>query len=139
MRQIDISGAIVQSSLPEADARRLTSWLPEIVAKLRPQAPQQASNNEIRVGNKGSLVLYADGGWYDFEADRSGHGALSFAEYELGDTGKTRRFAAEWLSRPGFGSFVPEAISEEAAKARAELFARRATEVLEKMLPAEQW
>jgi putative DNA primase/helicase len=139
MRQIDISSAVVQPPLPEADARRLTSWLPEIVVKLRPQAPQQANNGEIRVGNRGSLALYADGGWTDYEADRGGHGAFSFVEYELGDAGKARRFAAEWLSRPGFGSFVPEAISEEAAEARAELFARRATEALEKMLPAERW
>jgi hypothetical protein len=139
MRQIDISGAAVQLSLPEADDRRLTSWLPEIVARFRPTAPQQANNGEIRVGSRGSLALYADGGWWDYEADRGGPGALSFAEYELEDTGKARRFAAEWLSRSGFGSFVPETISAEAAKARAELFAQRAREALANMIPAEQW
>jgi hypothetical protein len=132
---------VVQLSLPEADARRLTSYLPEIVARFRPAAPQRADNDTLRVGNKGSLVLHTDGGdWFDFEADHGGHGALSFVIHELdGNTVAARRFAAEWLSRPGFGSFAPEGISEAAAQARAELNARRAQEVIERMLPAEQW
>ena len=139
MRQIDISNAAVQPLLSDPDSRRLTSWLSEIVAQLRPNAPQRDDNGAIRTGNRGSLVLYPDGGWFDFEADRGGHGALSFLKYELGNISKVRSVAAEWLSRPGSGRFVPEAISEEAARARAELYAQRAREALRDMQPAEQW
>jgi hypothetical protein len=131
---------VVQLSLPEAEARRLTSFFPKIAARFRPEAPQSADNGTIRVGNKGSLVLYADGGWFDFEADHGGHGAFSFVVHELnGNTVAARRFAAEWGSRPGFGSFVPDKISEAAAEARAKLYARRAREAIAQMLPAEAW
>jgi putative DNA primase/helicase len=136
---MDPLNKIVYLPLPAADARRLTSWFPEIVARWRPDAPQRSDNSSIRVGNKGSLVLYADGGWYDFEADQGGHGALSFVACETEDAVAARRFASEWLSRPGFGSFEPDGISEAAAQARAELYARRAQEIIEQTLPVEQW
>jgi hypothetical protein len=136
MRHIGASGVIVQLSLPEADARRLTSFFPEIAARFRPGAPQRVDNGTIRVGRKGSLVLYADGGWFDYEADTGGYGAFSFVIHEFaGDTAKARRFASEWLSRAGFGSFVPDKISEAAAEARAERNACWARQVLDTMQP----
>jgi hypothetical protein len=86
------------------------------------------------------LVLYRDCGWYDFEADHGGHGAFSFLVHEFaGDTAKARRFASEWLSRAGHGTFDPAGIDVEAAQARAKLYARRAREAIEQMLPAEAW
>jgi hypothetical protein len=118
----------------------LTTFFPEIAARFRPGAPQRVDNGTIRVGNKGSLVLHGDGTWYDFEDDAGGSGALSFVSHELdGNTIAARRFASEWLSRAGHGTFDPAGINLEAAQARAKLYARRAREVLEQMLPTEAW
>src|SRR6516225_7470795 len=140
MRHVGSGGVVVQLPLPAAEARRLTSWFPEIAARFRPGAPQRVDNGTIRVGNKGSLVLYRDGSWHDFEADQGGHGAFSFVAHELeNNTVTARRFAAEWLSRPGFGSFDPAGINVDAAQARAELYAQRAREAIKQMLPAEAW
>ena len=123
-------------SLPDIQARLLTSWLPEIAARLRPEAPQQASNGEIRVGRKGSLALYSDGGWADYESDQAGLGALSLITHELGDAATARRFALDWLkTHPGVGSFVPDRITEAAAQARAERNALWAKQVLDRMQP----
>jgi putative DNA primase/helicase len=117
-------------SFPDQQARLLTSWLPEIVAKLRPGAPQQASNGEIRVGRKGSLALYADGGWIDYESDHGGHGALSLIAHDLG-AAAARQFSLDWLeTHPGIGSFTPTKISEFAARERAERHAAWARQVI---------
>jgi hypothetical protein len=140
MPHIGASGVIVQLPLPQGEQQRLTSFFPEIAARFRPGAPQRVDNGTIRVGNKGSLVLYRDGSWHDFEADEGGNGAFSFAIHEFGgDTVKARRFTSEWLSRAGHGTFDPAGINVEAAQVRAELYAQRAREALEQMLPAEAW
>jgi hypothetical protein len=140
MRHIDKQGGVVQLALSEAQLRQLTSWLPEIVAALRKGAAIQANGDEIRVGAKGSLALYPDGGWMDYEADHGGPDAISFIAHELGTQGPgaVRRFAVDWLAaHPGTGSFVPDRIGEAAAQARAERHAAWAREALDKMQPLE--
>jgi hypothetical protein len=138
MKHVDTHGGVVQLSLSDAQLRQLTSWLPQIAADLRKGAPIQNSGDEIRVGNKGSLALYPDGGWMDYEADHGGPDALSFIAHELGSKGPAtiRRFAVDWLTtHPGAGSFVPDQISEAAAKARAARHAARAKAALEQLQP----
>jgi hypothetical protein len=136
MRHVGNPGAAVQLPLSQDERRRLSSFFPQIAARFRPEAPQQVSNGEIRVGRKGSLALYAGGAWFDYEDDAGGPDAFSFAIHELGNTNAARRFAAEWLmSRPGFGSFVPDEISEAAAEARAERNACWARQVIATMQP----
>jgi hypothetical protein len=122
-------------SLTEPDAQRLSTFMVEIVVQQRPGIQQHATNNgEIRFGRKGSLALYADGSWMDYEADRGGYGAVSLIKHLTGwGAVDTDRFARNWLkTHQGVGSFQIDQISEAAARARDELYARRAQEVIDK-------
>ena len=134
MRHIGAHTTVVQFALPAPEARRLTSFLPEIVAKLRPGASiQKVNDHEIRVGSKGSLAVYAEGGWMDYEADRGGHGAAAWLVHELGPR-EAHRYALDWLAtHPGAGSFSPDQISESATRERAEQHARWAQQVVATM------
>jgi hypothetical protein len=128
-----------QYGLSDADHRRLTTWLPEIATALRPGAPVAANGDEVRLGNKGSLTIYADGGWIDFEADHRGYGALTLiAHLSEEDPAVVRRFALAWLrDHPGMGQFKLDHASEAAAAARVERNAVWAQQIVEQALPVD--
>jgi hypothetical protein len=128
---------IVQFSLPEADLARLNTWLPEIATSLRPDAPVHANGDEIRIGHKGSLALYPDGGWMDYEADIGGPDALTFIAHDTEqDAAGVRRFAIDWLRRhAGFGPLVPPQSTTNPQAARDRLHADWAREILANVVP----
>lgn len=65
------------------DAERLNTFLPEIVAQAKPDAPIKCQpDGSVRVGNKGALVLGpAAGLWYDHEASTGGHSASTLLKH----------------------------------------------------------
>ena len=101
-RQRKLSAA----GLSAADAERLNTWAHQIAIELRPEAPVRTeSGGAIRVGNKGSLAISAEAGfWNDFEAGKNGVTALSLIEHLLGETSSPVRWAREFLrSHDGAG------------------------------------
>ena len=64
-------------------AERLNTWLPEIAAVLRPEAPAKAQpDGSVRIGNKGSLSLGPGTGlWYDHAAGEGGRDAPSLIRH----------------------------------------------------------
>jgi hypothetical protein len=115
----------------------LNTWLPVIAQTLLPDAPVLATGDEIRLGTKGSLALYSDGGWMDYEADHGGDDAVTLiAHLAEQDLAWVRRFALDWLKmHQGNGPFSLTGINENAARRRAERNAARAREALDKMVP----
>jgi hypothetical protein len=123
--------------LSAGDAGRLSTWMPEIAAALRPGVPVTAIGDEIRIGRKGSLVLHADGGWHDHEAAVGGFGGSTLIVHLRDCTPvEARQFAQGWLrDHPGTGRFVLNHISEAAAQERAQRHAAWAKRITETALP----
>ena len=132
------SGSNVQLPLSEADQLRLDTWAVELATELRPGAPQAlGSEDEIRIGRQGSLALYPDGHWFDYEADEYGPGAFSLVLHDLnGDLTAATRFATEWLrTHPGNGSREPHQTASIEAENRAKRHAEWAQQVLQQVAP----
>jgi putative DNA primase/helicase len=128
---------IAQHGLSDAEHRRLTTWSPEIATALRPGVPITACGDEIRIGNKGSLALYPDGGWSDYEAAFGGFGASSLIVH-LGSfsASEARKFSQTWLrDHPGTGRFSIDGICEAKAQASAQRNADWARQVTERAQP----
>jgi hypothetical protein len=136
-RRISPNDKIVHLHLPAADAERLNTWTPEIAATLRPDAPVHPNGDEIRFGNKGSLAIYTDGGFMDYEADIGGADAMALiAHLTEQHAAAVRRFAVDWLrTHPGIGPLVPSRMTADAQAARDRLRAEWAREVLAKIIP----
>jgi hypothetical protein len=129
---------VVHLQLPAVDLQRLDTWMPDIAATLRPGAPvAPKGNGEIRIGRRGSLAIYPDGGFMDYEADIGGHGAMALiAHLTEQEAAAVRRFALDWLrAYPGIGPLVPSQMNAEAAIARDQLHAARAHDVLMNLVP----
>jgi hypothetical protein len=135
-RRITASGTIVQFSLPTADAKRLSTWSPEIVQTLLPDAPCHSNGHETRFGRRGSLAVYPDGGWFDYEAYAGGDDAVTLIAHLIDNPAGVRSFSLDWLkAHPGVGPFALTENNEDAARRRDELHAARAHEALGKMVP----
>jgi putative DNA primase/helicase len=107
MSQAGATSKLDQLGLEDAECARLTSWMPEIAAELSPGAPVRRHGSETRVGRKGSLVVYDDGGWHSYEADEGGHGPRSLIEFLCRGIGiaEVRQKALAWLhTHTGVGS-----------------------------------
>jgi hypothetical protein len=131
------SGTSVQLSISEADQMRLDSWIIDIATELRPGTPQSiGSEGEIRVGRRGSLALYPDGHWFDYEADQYGPGAFALILHDLDDDlADATQWTAEWLrTHPGNGSREPRHASTAEADARAQRHAEWAEWALQHMV-----
>jgi hypothetical protein len=70
-----------QFGLSDSEYKRLVTWMPELASELSPSAPVCRNENETRIGRKGSLCVFHDGGWYNFEADEGGWGPRSLVEH----------------------------------------------------------
>ena len=75
-----------KASSKTAEAERINTFLPEIVASFKPDSPLKAqADGSTRVGNKGALVLGPEAGlWYDHEASVGGRTAHTLLKH-LGD------------------------------------------------------
>jgi hypothetical protein len=132
------TATVVQLNFTATELTRLDTWGPTIATELRMNAPVYVgSEGETRIGRRGSLAIYPDGGWMDFEGDHGGPGALSLILYLGGqDPAWVRRFVQDWLqAHPGNGPLHPDTIGEGEAKKRAERYAARAREVLAEIQP----
>jgi hypothetical protein len=126
--------------ISDADSARLDTWIAEITTELRSGAPQSiGSEGEIRVGRQGSLALYPDGHWFDYEADQYGPGAFALVLHELeGEPHAAVQWVREWLRmHPGNGARQPQRISSDEAAARAQRHAEWAHWVLQHLVPIE--
>jgi hypothetical protein len=88
-------------------AERLNTFLPDIVAQIRSDAPIKAQGDgSVRVGNKGALVLGPQAGlWYDNEASVGGYTALQLIKH-LG-VNAPRKFSRDFLTEhKGHGSLA---------------------------------
>jgi hypothetical protein len=132
------NGTAVQLPIGDADSARLDTWIVEIAAELRPDAPHATgSEGEVRVGRKGSLALYPDGHWFDYEADQYGPGAFTLILHDLdGDPDTAVQWAADWLrTHHGNGSRAPQQIGSAENEARAHRHAEWAQWVLQHAVP----
>jgi hypothetical protein len=112
-----------QLGLDRVQSARLDSWAPDIARDLRPHAPNRIdSEGRLRLGNKGSLVIYNGSGWSDWEAGEHGPDAVSLIRHLLDGTSlEARAFATNWLANhPGNGAFtaIPPSDAERARKDR---------------------
>ena len=115
-----------------ATAERFNTFLPEIVALIRPDAPIKAqADGSVRVGNKGALVLGPTAGlWFDHEASVGGRNARSLLMH-LG-VSAPQKFSRQFLAEhDGTGSLEvdPEETPDsklEASRAAMELFIHQA-------------
>jgi hypothetical protein len=118
------------------DSKRLDTWAPEIAQTLLPGVPCHSNGDEIRIGRKGSLALYADGGWFDYEAWVGGDDTVTLIAHLTENPAEVRRFSLDWLkAHPGAGSFALSGANEDAARKRAELHAARAREAQAQQIP----
>jgi len=86
---------------------RLSSFAPDLIKVLRPDAPIRPDGCNLRFGTKGSLLIRSTGTWSDFEAGKSGHGALALiAHLKACPLAEAIAWARDWLAQhPGRGSF----------------------------------
>jgi hypothetical protein len=100
---------------------RLQSWITRVATDCRQGAPVRlGSKGETRIGNKGSLAIYTDGGWQDYAAGTGGNDVCSLLLHLL-DTSpiEARRHAIEWLNHhPGTGSCTSAPLSAQEVQAR---------------------
>ena len=96
-----------QPFLSAEEESRLSSFAPDLIKVLRPDAPMRADGCNLRFGNKGSLLIRRTGTWSDFQAGKSGDGALALVAHLLGCTlAEAIAWACDWLAEhPGQGSF----------------------------------
>jgi putative DNA primase/helicase len=107
MSQAGSTSKLNQLGLEDAEYARLATWMPEIAAELSPGTPVRRNGDETRIGRKGSLVMYNDGGWHSYEADESGHGPRSLIELLCPgiSVAEVRQKALAWLhTHKGVGS-----------------------------------
>ena len=78
-----VGGRRMTRRLQPAELERLNTWLFDIVANLRPDAPSRTQGDgSSRFGQRGSLVIGpAAGVWYDHEAGSGGRNALSLIRH----------------------------------------------------------
>jgi Protein of unknown function (DUF3631)/Toprim domain len=131
-------GTAVQLPISDADNARLNTWIVEIASDLRQGAPHATgSEGEVRVGRKGSLALYPDGHWYDYEANQYGPGAFALILHDNdGDPDTAALWATEWLrTHAGSGSRELQQVGTAEAEARAQRHAEWAQWVLQHSVP----
>jgi hypothetical protein len=107
MSQAGSTSKLNQLGLDDAEYVRLVTWMPEIAAELSPGVPVRRNSGETRIGRKGSLVVYHDGGWHSYEADEDGHGPRSLIEFLRPgiSVAEVRQKALAWLhTHTGGGS-----------------------------------
>ena len=109
-----------QPFLSAEEESRLSSFAPDIVKVLRPDAPMRADGCNLRFGNKGSLLIRSTGTWSDFEAGKSGDGALALiAHLRACSLAEALAWARDWLAQhPGQGSFSIAHEDDEARRRR---------------------
>jgi hypothetical protein len=123
--------------LTETASRRLDTYLVEIVAALRPEAPSVATTDDIRFGRQGSLQIRPDASWVDYEDEKGDRGAITLIAHLLDadqhdlNPASVTRFAQRWLAdHPGNGSFKPAAFDASKVTRKAEQYAAFAVQVL---------
>lgn len=106
--------------LSDEDIKRVATFMPDIAHELLPPGtPVHAGGGETRFGRKGSLVIRADGRWYNHEAGTGGRGGLTLIHHLLTPSSPidARAWAKQWLStHPGTGSLTVESGAETEAR-----------------------
>ena len=102
--------------LSPANCARLNTFAVEVGEELR-RTPAREDPSGWRFGSRGSLLVYRNGAWTDFEAGTSGRDAFDLC---IAHFSRSRQealdFAAQWLAEhPGQGRLAGAADGEDEA------------------------